>query len=417
MAAGKMDGMIVVVSGGCAVPYTTGLPSASHDGERLGPAALTFLDDWLYLANNGGGAARGNPDYPSGVYAIDTNGGWAITSDIGSWLAANPPRERPPDFVPDGNPIALAAAGDDLLLVEASSRQLLRVAVDGAITRVADLAAAGEAPSALAVGRDGSAYVAFRTTPPYPDGAAKVVRVTPEGEVSDAWTGLTAISALAIGPDDTLYAAELATGNASQAPFLNPGTGKVVRQTGPDTHQDVAIGLDFPRAMSFGPDRALYVAVPGSGGGDLPGGIIRLDLAVPQPMRVLPGLLQASSCPVVGGAVMTTATAAAASPSPVPVAAATPVPAASPQPSAGSVSTVTIVDFSFSPADITVAPGTVVTWTNNDSVPHTATAADGSFDSGNLSPGESFNHTFSDAGAFAYACQYHPNMKGTVTVS
>ena len=43
-------------------------------------------------------------------------------------------------------------------------------------------------------------------------------------------------------------------------------------------------------------------------------------------------------------------------------------------------------------------------------------AADGSFDSGNLAPGESFVFAFEQAGTYSYACAYHPNMQGTVVV-
>jgi plastocyanin len=78
---------------------------------------------------------------------------------------------------------------------------------------------------------------------------------------------------------------------------------------------------------------------------------------------------------------------------------------------------VSIVDFAFHPATLEVAAGTTVTWTNNDTVPHTVTALDGSFDSGNLSPGESWSYTFREPGDFAYQCLYHPQMQGTVTVS
>ncbi|MGI8477693.1 MAG: plastocyanin/azurin family copper-binding protein, partial [Thermomicrobiales bacterium] len=48
---------------------------------------------------------------------------------------------------------------------------------------------------------------------------------------------------------------------------------------------------------------------------------------------------------------------------------------------------VAIADFSFTPNALEVAAGTTVTWTNTDTVPHTATADDGSFDSGPLAKG------------------------------
>ena len=81
---------------------------------------------------------------------------------------------------------------------------------------------------------------------------------------------------------------------------------------------------------------------------------------------------------------------------------------------------VNIQNFAFDPPNITVAPGTTVTWTNNDSAPHTVTATDpaGAFDSGTLRPGQSFSVTFTQPGTtYAYYCAIHPSMRGTVTVA
>jgi hypothetical protein len=77
---------------------------------------------------------------------------------------------------------------------------------------------------------------------------------------------------------------------------------------------------------------------------------------------------------------------------------------------------VSIVDFNFAPSSTTVHVGDTVTWTNNGQAPHTATAKDGSFDTGTLQKGGTGSHTFSTAGSFAYYCSIHPFMKGTVTV-
>ena len=71
---------------------------------------------------------------------------------------------------------------------------------------------------------------------------------------------------------------------------------------------------------------------------------------------------------------------------------------------------------SFSPTSLTVTAGTTVTWKNNDNTTHTATADDGSFDSGNIAPGASFSHTFSAAGTIAYHCSIHTTMKAKVVV-
>ncbi len=72
----------------------------------------------------------------------------------------------------------------------------------------------------------------------------------------------------------------------------------------------------------------------------------------------------------------------------------------------------------FSPDTITVVIGVnnTVEWTNNDSVTHTVTAPDMSFDSGNLAAGKSYTHTFTTAGTYPYVCVYHSAMQGTVVV-
>ena len=78
---------------------------------------------------------------------------------------------------------------------------------------------------------------------------------------------------------------------------------------------------------------------------------------------------------------------------------------------------VVISDFQYAPATITVQQGDTVTWTNDGPTPHSATADDGSFDTGIFPAGESRSHTFTQAGTFAYFCTPHPNMRGTVVVN
>lgn len=78
--------------------------------------------------------------------------------------------------------------------------------------------------------------------------------------------------------------------------------------------------------------------------------------------------------------------------------------------------TLTIEGFSFGPP-LEVPVGTTVRVINTDSAPHTWTATDGSFDSGNLSAGDEFTHTFDEPGEYEYSCAFHPSMTGTITVT
>jgi quinohemoprotein ethanol dehydrogenase len=96
--------------------------------------------------------------------------------------------------------------------------------------------------------------------------------------------------------------------------------------------------------------------------------------------------------------------------------AAAPVASPASSPAAASGSAIQLMSFAFAPASVDVAVGTAVTWTNNDSVTHTVTADDKSFDSGNLDPGKTFSFTFTKAGTYTYHCAIHPNMKATIVV-
>jgi plastocyanin len=74
-------------------------------------------------------------------------------------------------------------------------------------------------------------------------------------------------------------------------------------------------------------------------------------------------------------------------------------------------------DITFTPAEVTVSAGDTVTWTNNDSVDHDVTADSfSSGDPGGMAPGDTFEHTFEEAGTFDYVCTVHPGMEGSVTV-
>jgi plastocyanin len=242
-----------------------------------------------------------------------------------------------------------------------------------------------------------------------------VIKIGLDGIVSDYWTGLTMVTGLAMTPDGTLYALEMATGNTETEPNIRPNTGRLVRQTGPDSLEEVVTGLDFPISMTSGPDGWFYVSLPAIATDGELGGIIRVDPTLSGPVPMPTGLLAGSPC--------TPATPdadrePAYSPSPAGEDDAPPsgTPIDLDDHDGLAALAVEIRDYAFDPTVQTIRVGTIVTWTNVDSVPHTVTALDGSFDSGNLDPGESYVHAFDQAGSFAYACSYHPGMTGTIVV-
>ena len=86
---------------------------------------------------------------------------------------------------------------------------------------------------------------------------------------------------------------------------------------------------------------------------------------------------------------------------------------AAPAPPPASVQ---IGNFTFKAQVLTVKPGTTVTWTNADDIPHTVVSKDGVFKSKVLDTGDHFSFTFAKPGQFGYFCSLHPHMTGTIVV-
>jgi plastocyanin len=70
----------------------------------------------------------------------------------------------------------------------------------------------------------------------------------------------------------------------------------------------------------------------------------------------------------------------------------------------------------FIPGEITVVPGTTVTWVNKEAMSHTVVDMNKRFRSKTLAKDASFSFTFAIAGDYDYLCSIHPNMKGKVIV-
>lgn len=85
-------------------------------------------------------------------------------------------------------------------------------------------------------------------------------------------------------------------------------------------------------------------------------------------------------------------------------------------PAAAEEVTISIDNFTFGPAEVTVAPGTTVTWVNNDDIPHTVVDKKQAFRSKVLDTEGKFSFTFMTPGEFTYFCSLHPHMIGKVVV-
>ena len=287
---------VAAVENGCPTVVAGGLPAYRIVfGGVTGVADVAYQDGRLYALLSGGDIDRGG--MPNGLYRIEDDGGVTLVADVSAFIRDHPVAERPRDYDTDGQPYAMLPMGDAFWVTEGNSNQVLRLGLDGTVTRVADLSRGHPIPTGIAPAPNGGAYVAFFTHGPYEEGAAEVVAVGPDGSVEEVWTGLTLVTGLAVGPDGALYALEMATGIDPDDPAsIAPGSGRVVRRTGPDTAEDVVTGLALPAAMEVGPDGALYVAGPTFGADEGQGTILRVDLATEQPIAV-PTDFSPPSCP------------------------------------------------------------------------------------------------------------------------
>jgi hypothetical protein len=276
---GGTSSSIVKLEGGCLETVAEGLPSGlwTEPNWVWGIMDVVFFNDELYALSGGGGESWGNPEVPNGVYRVNADGSTELVANLSEWLAANPTSFIPPDYDPGGSLFDMEAGPDALYVSEAVGGRVIEVMLDGTINLIADLSEGHLVPTGIALDGDGNIYVGHETTIPYPDGASKVIMIAPDGTVSDAWTNLTMVTDVVIGPEGALYAAEMSTGNTDDEPYIHNDTGRIVRQTGPDSSEVVVEGIDYPVMMGFGADGALYFDGPAFGANDGEGWLARLS--------------------------------------------------------------------------------------------------------------------------------------------
>jgi uncharacterized cupredoxin-like copper-binding protein len=418
------SGIVARIDHGDPVTDSDDLPSTTVSGERtLGPAAVAFLGDQLYVLEDANAMTfRRNGRQPDGVYRVEADGSLALVADTAAWISANPTVFKPADYNAEGELYGMVAIGNTLWVVESNNGQVLKVSLDGAIERVADLSQNHPLPTGMAPSPNGGVYVGFLTPAPYTDGSAKVVEVTPDGKVADVWTGLTMITAVAVAPDGTLYAAEMATGNVDKPPYVAPDTGRVVRRTGPDKLEEVATHVNYPVAMAFGPDKALYVAAPALGTIDPDGYILRIDVTAKGPTDVRDVAATAGGRDFSSLHTDYFGDVTPAAEEATPAATSTSTPTAEIAAGAKTID-VEAGDFYFKPKDITIPANTPATFVikNVAQIPHNF-SIDALKISVNIAPGETSKVTIkAPAGSYEFYCNLPGHkaagMFGTLTVS
>ncbi len=146
----------------------------------------------------------------------------------------------------------------------------------------------------------------------------------------------------------------------------------------------------------------------------LPAGLFKDGLPAPgQTAKIFIGLILILTIAVIFTGALLAPTSSSKSSTPTPTGFITILP--------GSQNPGTLI--TFSPQNVTVIIGhnNTVEWTNNDTAPHTVTSTTipvgaASYNSGLLSPGQTFVYTFLVPGTYDYICTIHSWMHGTVTV-
>jgi plastocyanin/sugar lactone lactonase YvrE len=274
-----------------------GLPSYSFGPEVVGPSGIAVANGTLYVAVGGPGPLTAvAPPVPNrdSVVAIDPATGAVTTvADIG----ASERGINPDPHAVDSNLGGVAVAADGLIYVaDAGGNAVYTVdPASGALAVLAVLpglpspggaanpARGGAAevdpvPTSLTPAPSGGVYVGLLSGAPFAPGSAKVLHVAPDGTVADAAAGLTMVTGVAVGPDDTIYASQLSENFLMQP----PAAGSVVR-IGPDgTPETVVAGLVMPYGIAV-VDGAVYVAIHASAMPGTPpqGEVLRCELPAP----------------------------------------------------------------------------------------------------------------------------------------
>jgi sugar lactone lactonase YvrE len=251
------------------------LPSVEARDDIYGAAGVAFVGDSLYVLTAAGGRDVGNPDFDNAILRLSPNGKVTRVADVTEMNYERPPLARLNDVRADvegGVPFGLTAMGGRLYATDANLETVTEIGADGSWRRLVELPYSNRVLVGLTPAPDGSLWVAEYGPVPHPPGGAKISRLTLDGEMSDAWTGLTLAIGVAFGPDGSAYALQFGTTSRT------PGEGSVVRRW-PDGHLDtIAGGLAFPTAITYGPDDNLYVTEMGHKSENETGRILRIHL-------------------------------------------------------------------------------------------------------------------------------------------
>lgn len=253
------------------------LPSVLVGMEATGGARLALINGTLYATSGGWIESSGpTPAVPTMAAVVKIEDGEAVPI-ANLWELENV--WNPDGLIKESHPYGLIGGPDgNLWVADAGANALIRIVLD---SDGADVVAAFDGvpsplpnpnrdgamesdpvPTGITLGDDGNVYISFLPGFPFLPGSAKIVQVTPKGQVSDYATGLTMVTDLRKGPDGALYAVQLGE-FTEQGPI--PNSGSIVRITESADPEVALSNLSFPTSIDFNESGDAYVTINGVG--------------------------------------------------------------------------------------------------------------------------------------------------------
>ena len=255
-----------VGSNGSHIPWVVDFPSSQTNDESgklvSGVADVAFIGDTMYALIGGGGCSHGVPDKPNGVAVVNADRTWTYIADLSEW-SLNHPVANPEvgDYEPEGTWYSMIAVRGALYTVEPNHGEVVKVTTSGNVSRVIDISATYGHIVPTTIAYHGNFYVGNLDEFGVPAGSSKIYKITPSGQIKIDTSGFSLVTGLAFDGRGRMYVLEASTDTVP--PLLAPG--RIVRVDPSGRQQVIVTGLTAPSAMTMGPDGALYVSDFGFG--------------------------------------------------------------------------------------------------------------------------------------------------------
>jgi plastocyanin len=281
-ARGETGQVTAIAPDGSKTVIAGGLPSYLFGAEVVGPAGIALVDGKLFVAVGGAGPMTpmveplANED---SVLSIDPATGEVTNiANIGLYERSDNPDPNAVDsnlydlISANGTIYVTDAGGNAIYKVDPATNDFSVFAVipglpgPGANPNRQGASEIDPVPTSLAMMDDGTLLVGLLSGFPFTPGAAGILKVAPDGTVSNWAGGLTMVTDVAIAPDGSIYATQISTNFLGEP----PAPGNIVRVRVDGASEVVLDGLSAPNGMAFDANGDLYFIMntfgPGSGG-------------------------------------------------------------------------------------------------------------------------------------------------------